>query len=32
VGHVLTDGRNRLNLSARAAGARVTLWLKPSTP
>jgi hypothetical protein len=32
VGHVLTDGRTRLNLSARAAGARVILRLKPPTP
>jgi len=32
VGHVLTDGTNRLNLSARAAGARVILRLTSPVP
>jgi hypothetical protein len=32
VGHVLTDGTNRLNLSARAAGASVVLRLEPHIP
>lgn len=32
VGHVLTDGTNRINLSARAAGARVILRLISPVP
>ena len=32
VGHVLTDGTRRLNLSARAAGASVRLRLRPESP